>query len=455
MQSFVLLLVLLLMDFGGGLGAWKAAAAGDSRTPAISFGAAGVCSRSPLCSKPGNPSELLLKYCNPVSSYLYRFFVRRMRGSRKGEGYATPPSSSELPFTHDAAARAHALRELRELLSSRLYGQPHVVDALIEVVRYKIYHPLEPTVVHLAGDNGVGKTFTARLVSRALSLRCGGNSPGCEAGDNLLTISGTSFEGLPLEEARRDVVGRLSRHLRAFPHGLVLIDDLTAMDPALVAALAPLFGRGTHFPEQLYPAYPDDPTPPAGPTTASKGKAVSASAAVAAASAPPVSQLLVFITTDLGKQGRTRGRSLREIETMVRGAFTELYGALLPAYTHTFAYLPFSAGTAEAVVRGAVAQLPCELFDGGGGATASPPVIASDIDEAAVAFLVQQLRPEWDGRENAHALKRATNRLRTQVLAYLETHGMDSRVVVRLVLDERAMEVRLRVEGGKGKGADL
>ncbi|CCW66684.1 unnamed protein product [Phytomonas sp. Hart1] len=228
--------------------------------------------------------------------------------------------------------------------------------------------------------------------------------------------------------------------MRDFPRGVVLIDDLTAMDPGLVAALAPLFGRGTHFPEQLYPHYAEDD--PKGNNHRERSER----------EAPPVSQLLVFITTDLGKQGRTRGKSLQEIEQMVRGSFVGLYGALLPAYTHTFAYLPFNARTAEAVVRGAIAEFPCELAD----SSFHDAVMASSIDEAAVSFLVQRLRPEWDGRENAHALRRMINHLRAEVLGYLEKHGIDRRIIARFVLDEQAMEVKLQVEGwNNGYGGDL
>lgn len=80
--------------------------------------------------------------------------------------------TEELPFTRDKSIRKQTLSHIRELLETQLVGQPHVIEPLVQLMRHKMFSPNDPLVIHLAGDNGVGKTFTARLISLALSLHC-------------------------------------------------------------------------------------------------------------------------------------------------------------------------------------------------------------------------------------------------------------------------------------------
>lgn len=461
------------------------AAPAPSTAVTTAYASHALCPRCPLCSRPHTPIKLRLQYCHTASSYVFSLFSwgsSALTGGLHGSGGSGTAASGggskreqrqryplELPFATDDAVRRQCMRDVQDLLLSRVRGQPQVVTPLLDVLRRKLAYPREPVVVHLAGDNGVGKTLTARLVSQALSLRCATDRDVCDAGDNLLTIAGTGFDGLTVAEARRRIVAQVMSHLERFPHGVVLVDDLTAMDPALVTALAPLFGRARHFPEQLVraarhtTARAKSKTPGSAADGAGGGGGAAGAAAGAAAeapdvldvtAAPPLSQLLVFITTDFGRQGRTVGKSRAEIEAMIQHDFATLYGALLPAHTRTFVYYPFTLATAEEVVRSAVADLPC--------AVGEHLLATSTISDEAVAFLVHQSQQLWSGKENGHALRRLVeDELVSQLIVYWENAqespahaaAQPQRLNARFELDERTVSIVLRTPASATGGA--
>ncbi|EAN80239.1 uncharacterized protein TEOVI_000178300 [Trypanosoma equiperdum] len=324
--------------------------------------------------------------------------------------------SRELPFATDDKARRLAISNVEELLRTRLVGQGHLTEAIASLMRKKLSYPHEPLVLHFAGDNGVGKTHTARLLSLATSLRCA-NSRGrqCDSGDNMLVISGTGFGGLEGRDGLNLLVRKITEHQRKYPHGIVLLDDLNAMHPSLVALLAPLFGRADRFEGQ-------------------------------AADLPSLKELTVIVTTDFGKQGRTFGKSVVEVEKMVRMEFNSLYGSFVPAFVRTLAFAAFSKRSAEEMVRTTVITLPCTAYRYGfaGPNAYGGGVVASSIDDVAVSFLVERYREVWEGRENGHALRRAVeDSLLSLLLKYFDEHGHDRRVWARFHLDEKVGEIVL------------
>ncbi|KAK7197076.1 hypothetical protein NESM_000651900 [Novymonas esmeraldas] len=459
------------------VGLAECAAASPAAVVSVSspLASASLCPRCPLCSRPTTPLKQRLQLCHATSSYVLSFLswgTSALAASQHGGGASYREQRQryplELPFATDDAVRRQCMRDLQDVLLARVRGQPQVVAPLLDVLRRKLAYPREPVVVHLAGDNGVGKTHTARLISKALSLRCAVDRDVCDAGDSLLTVAGTGFDGLSVAEARRRIVAQVMAHVDRYPHGVVLIDDLTAMDPALVSALAPLFGRAAHFPEQL-PQTHGAPVPAAAraavPTTQDgigDGEPRDREAAAAAADEvvdagapwletatttttppPPLSQLLVVVTTDFGRQGRTVGKSRAEIQTMIQHDFADLYGALLPAHTRTFIYHPFTTAMAEDVVRSAVLDLPCALGE--------HLLAFSTISDEAVSFLVHRHRPLWFGKENGHALRRLIeDELVTQIVVYWETQQqqqLGERLRAYFDLDEATARVLLRTPG--------
>ncbi|EPY28450.1 hypothetical protein STCU_05125 [Strigomonas culicis] len=388
--GFALVLVLCMGVLAVAISLTAAAAAEDTSEHVPHYGGGArrsLCPAGPICSRAHTPFALKFKYCNKVTSFFTSFFG----GGGGGGKIDFRHFPLQLPFATDTAMRQLAKAGLEHLLLMRLIGQDHLQQELLDVLFKKLYFPATPLVLHLAGDNGVGKSYTAKLISLALSLRCGADGDGgCEAGDALLTISGTAYDNEPVALARARIVEQVTDFSTRHPHGVVLLDDVTAMDPELVRSLAPLLGRAAYFSDQLF----ENAT---APDSAAEPRLLRRLG-------PSLRHLLVIVTTDFGKQGRTVGLTTSEIRAMVLEEFSALYGSLLPAYTRTFIYVPFTEQTAVEVVLATIDYLPCQLLLASGGAAA---LRASEIDADAAAFLVHKYREVWQGRENGHALRRA------------------------------------------------
>lgn len=246
-------------------------------------------------------------------------------------------------------------REYRQYVSARLQrsvsqsmrGQL-LAPSVLELVRYKLSHPFEPMVLHFAGDNGVGKTRLAELISLAYAQRCGDEA--CSVGDSTLVLSGTGYDGLTTAEFRKAVVDLVTRHAQDHPRdGVIIINELSSLDPSKVRVLLPLLGRASEFPE-----HPE----------------------------VKLSTQLVILTTDFGREGRTRGKSLSEMRSFIDSEFAELYSAQSASYVRTLPFLPISLETAAAIARVSVTELGC---------AANPPLRLA-ITDAAVLWLVERTK---------------------------------------------------------------
>lgn len=247
-----------------------------------------------------------------------------------------------------AAYRRYAVRRLRTQVSKTVTGQ-YVVEPVIRDVEQKLLHLHHPLVLHFAGDNGVGKTHLAESISLALGQRCGNEE--CSIGDSTLLLSGAGYDGLTLGEFRQSIVPRVAQHAKVYPHnGVVIINELTSLEPEKVHLLLPLLGRSSYFPE-----YPD----------------------------VDISRLLVILTTDFGHEGRTQGKSLSEMRAFVNEEFRELYSAQSTSYIRTFPFLPISLETAADIVRMTVRDAGCRYH---------PPLHLS-VEESAVQWLVEKSKP--------------------------------------------------------------
>lgn len=336
--SCMLLFLLLCIFVGHGI------AAIDESTDASTFDKwdpISTCPSLPLCSH-GSPSLLFkLRHC----------FL-----------------SAETPF-RDPAFRKQLLENLHELLIE-VQGQSHVIPVVYGAVLKKLQRLDERVILHFAGDHGVGKTLVARLISLAWSLRCAAGAEqrgatngrhSCSHGDAMLIISGTGYDGLPIQTSRKMIVDSISKHAQRHPHGIVLIDDLTAMHPDLVLAISSILGRSSTFAE-----------------------------------APHVDleKLFVIVTTDFGTEGKTRNKTLPEIQEMVIGEFSTTFGSFTGSFMQVVPFVPLTPEAARNIVRETVDFFTCR----------DRRILTSTISDQALTFIADSI-PHFQF-ENGHALKR-------------------------------------------------
>jgi hypothetical protein len=216
---------------------------------------------------------------------------------------------------------------LDRLLHRNVKGQDHIIEDIRKDVLRKLRQPHHPLVMHFAGDNGVGKTSTALWISAAMSLRCHRSVKSrsdCNMGDNVLSLSGVSYENHP--SFREEIVKSILKHARQYPHGVIVFNDVTALSESQVRVLLPLLGRSTHFVE--------DPS-------------------------VDLRLLTVIITTDFGVEGRTRGKSLQEVVLMVQEEVRTSWGTLAGSEMRTYPFLPASLETVTDIVHLAVSDWLC------------------------------------------------------------------------------------------------
>ncbi|KAH9597268.1 hypothetical protein LSM04_007679 [Trypanosoma melophagium] len=283
-----------------------------------------------------------------------------------------------------------------------LKGQQHVIEGVTRDISVKLENPAKPLVLHFAGDNGVGKTTLAQLISLALGLRCG--DVACTVGDSSLVLSGVSYDGFSVLEFRRDVVQKIVQHATLFPrNGVVIINDLGALHPDLVRVLLPLLGRASAFPE-----------------------------------APSVllSSLTVIITTDFGRQGRTQGKSLTEMRRIVEDDFRSLYSQLSSSMIQTYPFLPTSLETAREIVQLTIHNFKCRNRD---------VINEIQIGEDVVSWFIDLVRddlPMENGRCVVNAVEAAVG---PGVLPYLRGRITDS-TSLRVDLDDDGTVKVFRVQ---------
>ncbi|CBZ34618.1 hypothetical protein, conserved [Leishmania donovani] len=270
--------------------------------------------------------------------------------------------------------RQYVVSRLKRYVDGSIRSQS-VAPSVIERVRYKLAHMHEPMILHFAGDNGVGKTRLAELISLAIGQKCGDAT--CSIGDTTLVLSGTSYDGMTVAEFRNAVVPVVVRHAQRYPdNGVVIFNELTSLEPSKVRVLSPLLGRGTSFPEN-----------------------------------PGVSiaPLLVILTTDFGREGRTRGKSLFEMRAFITDEFADLYSKEAASHVRTFPFLPISLSTAGDIVRVVVREIGCS----------APQPLCLAISDSAVVWLVERtkiLLPAENGRAVAFETKLQLEALLEQVM---------------------------------------
>lgn len=310
-------------------------------------------------------------------------------------------------------------------LGPQMVKGSYAVDAVVKSVERKLRHRSEPMVLHFAGDNGVGKTRLAQVVSLAMGMRCGNDE--CTLGDSTLELSGTSYDGLSTSEFRQAIVPVIAKHATLFPdNGVVVLNDLSALSPDKVRVLLPLFGRGDAFPEFR---------------------------------AVPMSRLLVLITTDFGREGRTRGKSLQEMQQLINEEFSALYTHWSTSYVYSFPFLPISLDTAQEIARMAVGELSCATPSLRCPSTSSGYFVPRvHLSDDAVLWLVERVKALLsveNGRAVVQEVRNSVEPLLVDAVEANDTGESEHTTAVASLTSRKQCDMFYRVDVGEDGGLVL
>lgn len=244
-------------------------------------------------------------------------------------------------------------------------------------------------------------------IIRPLSSRQHERESFCRAGDAMLMISGTSYEGLPVESVLNDVLHLIRAHHQKYPHGIVLLDDAPALPPTVVSSVL-----------DAYASSSDD----------------------------ALRSLLVIVTTDFGSQGRTSGKTPLEIAALAKAEWQQTFARpadvtnVTESLIRTFPFVTLTVSDAKRVVWDYVATLSCREPLRVASATITADAVAAVIDEWLPASV-----------ENGHSLDRLLRDwVDTEVLYAFDEQGVDVRG--HLVLSRGANGKRLQCRFASSDG---
>lgn len=313
------------------------------------------------------------------------------------------------PYDFESAPyQLYARKRLEYVEYFFVVGQPAVKE-IIQLVQQKISRPYEPMILHFAGDNGVGKTLMAQAISLALGQRCHPRARhSCEYGDSTLEFAGSSYVGYSLESFRADIVKKVVQHVMDFPIGVVVINEFSSLSREQASVLLPLLGRGTAFPEY--------------PSVDLRGQ-------------------LVILTTDLGSEGRTRGKKRSEIELLVHDEFRDLYSVLAASYMQSLAFLPVDLDVAEEIIRREIRFFGCVS-----GRRKRPAVEPSAQFLSFVLESVKRDLPSENGRCIYRKVVSILDYLFLELERQVDAEFVDTRKIATVGLSESG-EVYLQIVG--------
>ena len=284
---------------------------------------------------------------------------------------------------HSSVADHVATEQVLIRSLDHLFGHGLAKRKIVRDIMFKVEHPDTPLILHFAGDNGVGKTHACNLISVALSTYCAatassshGQGEPCVHGDSMLMISGSSYpeEKWSISQIITHISALAAQHAQRFPHGMLVIDDLSAIPPKAVEGLMPLFGRGT-FPD--LPSF--DP-----------------------------SKLLVIVTTDFGTEGRTRHMTPEELSIFIRKEFRNAFSKKSDSSVETIPFMAITRDEGALVVEYELKMTKC-------GARARGVVANVTFDDLVVELILEQERDKMI-LENGRALAKATSTVAAKAL---------------------------------------
>ncbi len=153
-----------------------------------------------------------------------------------------------IPVGKMVADEIHSIMDLKNILSNRIIGQQHALEAIaqsIKTSRAGLTDPRKPVgVFFMVGSSGVGKTETALALADILY---GGEQ-------NITTINMSEFKeehkvsmllGSPPGYVGYGEGGVLTEAVRRKPHSVILLDEMEKAHPGVQDIFYNLFDKGT------------------------------------------------------------------------------------------------------------------------------------------------------------------------------------------------------------------
>jgi len=220
-------------------------------------------------------------------------------------------------------------RALRYLSSaaSDLKGQDVIIERVVGLLRLKMADWDKRLNLHLAGDNGVGKTWLAKTIGAALSMKPSPQFPGSGTNFHMVDIApygnmGTAND-TALNAARDALLREIEAVVRRCPKAVILVDELETLHPKVASALIPVL----------------------------KGNPVGGA---------PTKSTTFILTSDFGREGASLGMSRSQIERQVYDFSAGLYTDLTIAnYVTILPFTPLTSADFQAIAAARFRRLPC------------------------------------------------------------------------------------------------
>ncbi len=376
---------------------------------------------------------------------------------------------------------------------SHLYGHDLVRGDLVQAILAKLERPDEPLVLHLAGDNGVGKTRCAELIASALCVwHNRENGHDGVGGDCMTSISGASYvSGSSASDIRADetplgkreinitasILRAVARHAANYPHGIVLFNDFTALSPSVARAVSEtlFFSQRGDYDSSLKCHSGDTRCPGTGwnkavdPSTKRRSSGI-AETHVEKAKGPSFrldgsfdpSKMLFILTSDRGTEGRTLGLSVDDTASLAdqdlriflaQGEGEQKAFASWREVVRTVPFVPLDRASALRIVAHNLAAVSCE------GGPLARHIANVTYDSAVLSHVVDAVFHEMvveNGRAVAKATQALTSGLvRGALQRYLSQSPSESLVHLHFFLDSRGSHRVIDVAILRAGGEDL
>jgi hypothetical protein len=261
--------------------------------------------------------------------------------------------------------------------------QLSAVHAVRERLALKVAHPTTQASFLFVGDNGVGKTRLAYLMSQIISACPGAAREGQPHGDSMMEIDSSSFAAVGPVEVRKLLVPKLAEHVRKFPTGMIVVNDVQLFGNS-IDVLSPLL-TGSYYPE-----YPD----------------------------ASFAQIVLVMTMDMNTAGATEHMTVEEIKAAAEQRLMRLpfaMGRLIVSRADILPFLPFDADAHRTVIKAGLMHLPCR----------HEKVSELIFTDHTLKVLQQQVRPDdyGNGRASAAIVDKVYNSISRTLMAAAASSG--------------------------------